>query len=75
MGKGIGCIYKHSQRNWPYLSLNTTFAIPQSSEPSKQTQITSAYDTSVGASDLSSPVLDQNTRNHVNIDVKNNDDL
>ena len=27
MDKGIGCIYKHSQRNWPYLSPNTTLVV------------------------------------------------
>ena len=32
MGKGIGRVYKHSQRNWPYPSLNITFVVPPLSD-------------------------------------------
>ena len=33
-GKGIGCIYKHSQHNWQYPPHKTAFGIPQLHTPS-----------------------------------------
>ena len=32
MSKGIGCIYKYDQQNWPYPSPNTTFVVPKFSD-------------------------------------------
>ena len=74
MGKTIVRIYKYDQRNWTYPYSNTTFSIPTCYGTSIQTQSNSYYDTSVGANDVASFLLDQSTNHHINTDVKNNDD-
>ena len=73
--KGIGCIYKCDQQNWPYPSPNTPFFITQHYYTYIQTQINSAYDDSVGAHYVASSGLYQSTNHHGNRDVNDNDDL
>ena len=52
MRKGIVRILKHDQRNWHYISPNTTFVIPQLSDNYIQTRRNSDYDASIGAHNL-----------------------
>ena len=73
-GKGISCIYKYDQQNWPYTYINTNFVIPKRSDISIKTQCNSASDASVDAHDGSSAELYQSTNHLCNTDVNNNDD-
>ena len=72
MGKVIGHIYKHSQRNWPHSPPNTNLVLPQSPGSSMQTQQNISCNASVGAHALSSSVSDQINFHHVNTDVNYN---
>ena len=74
MGKAIGRIYKHDQRNWSYPSTKTTFVIPSRFDTSIPTQRNSASDVSSGANYVTPSGLDQSTNHHVIMDGKYNDD-
>ena len=72
--KGISCVYKYDQRNWPFPSTNTTFFIPPCFDISIQTKRNSALDASAGANDVATDVLYQSTNHHVNTNGNNIDD-
>ena len=74
LGKGIGRIHKHSQRNWPYPSPNIISFLLQCNDPYIQTQLTSACDASVGTHALASAVSYKITIHHVNNDFNDNYD-
>ena len=70
IGKGIGHIYKHDQRNWPYPYPNTNFSIPTCSDTTIKNQLNNDYGVSVGENYVSSAGLDQITHHHGNTDLK-----
>ena len=74
MGKGIGCIYKYDQRNWPYPSPNTNFIIPPCFDVYIQTQRKSSSDAYEDENYVASSGLDQSTNHCGNTDVNDNND-
>ena len=74
MSKGIGCIYKYDQHNFPYPCLKITFVLPQCSDLSIQTRCNSASDASVDEHALASSISYQINRHHGNTSVNDNDD-
>ena len=65
MGKGVSCVYKHIQHNWPYPYINTTFFVPPSYVSSLQNDGTSGCGANMVDLIQTSPISNPTTTNKV----------
>ena len=75
MGKGIRHLKKHSHRNWPLPSPNTTFFVPPWSVSSPQNDSTIYFFATMISPNWPSYVSNITTTNQVDTDFNNDDDL
>ena len=74
MGKVVGCVYKHIQRNWPYPYTTKPYVLPKLSEFSIKTKSTSDYYTNLfpQSISLSHSDLNLNTIDDINVNYLDN---
>ena len=75
MGKGITCVYKHSQRTWTYPPPNKTIVVPPHYASSPQNYSTNYCSVAIISCNQYSPVSNITTTNQVDTDVKNDEDI
>ena len=74
MGKVIGCVYKHIQRNRPYPYQTKPYVLPKLSESSIKTKTTSDYYTNLSPQSISllHSHLNPNTIDDINVNYLDN---